>query len=151
MYHVMTFGRSIWLVEYPVYVEAIGTVKALFKVGNLAPLDPHQLHYSKTLLMKIKNLPQGTKLEGLKVKTAKGVIGYYINEGVCIVFLATTPKPKIPIEGRTDETRLYPQIVSKQEDIQEWDVITDDKILVNCKDLTSHKYTMCVDEYDSHD
>lgn len=77
--------------------------------------------------MKIKELPKGTNLGGLKVKTPKGVIGYWKSQWGAGVWLS---------DGKT--TRIYPQFVDKLEDVLEWDVDVTDKI--NCDKLTDLKY-----------
>ena len=96
------------------------------------------------VVMHIKDLPveQRDNPIGLKVKTSKGVIGFYNQGGHCVVFLSPSKDYMVVTEAKRDETRLYPQIVEKDEDILEWEVIDNDSIRCNCQDLTSHRYTV---------
>jgi hypothetical protein len=147
---MMTVGRSLWLIECPDEINSNQPVRATCKVGHLADyskLVATNVYYSKAIpIMKVRDLPKETKLDGLKLRSPKGVIGYYMGEGHCIVYLGITPEPIEAIEARGDETRLYPQIINDNQDIKEWDVITDKDVRVNCADLVSHKYTLCIDD-----
>lgn len=149
---IMTFEYAIWLIEY---FEDSRTARAVCRIGDTR-IHKYTLHQglmveiinpnTKTASMnkKVKDLKKGSKLNGLKLRSPKGVIGYYMGQGNNVIYLGITPEPIKPVEGKKDETRLYPQIVEKQEDIMDWDVIENKDIRVNCGDLTSHKYTMCV-------
>lgn len=75
------------------------------------------------------------KLEGLKVRTPKAVVGYIFSLGNCIVFLNNT------YDRPLNDGRLYPQIVAKDEDIQNWDIVSDE-VACNCDVLVQHKYIM---------
>jgi hypothetical protein len=68
--------------------------------------------------MKLKDLPKGTNLEGLKVKTTNGVVGYWKSQWIKGVWLS---------DGKT--SRIYPQFVDDLKDCLEWEV-TDEE--VNC-------------------
>jgi len=144
---IMIFGRSVWLVEHD---EEICHSKAICRVGDLSDLE---LMKSKTKLysltskmyvaMRIKDLPHDKRgnLVGLKVKTVRGVIGYYNQGGNCMVFLSPSKDMDMVVtESKRDETRLYPQIVEKDEDVLEWEIIDNEDIKCNCQDLTSHKH-----------
>ena len=67
---------------------------------------------------KIRDLPPGTSLGGKKVKTPKGVVGYWKSQWQAGVWLTNG-----------ESTQIYPQFVNKLEDCKEW-VITDEP--VNC-------------------
>ena len=73
------------------------------------------------------------KLEGLKIRTPKSVVGYIFSIGNCVVFLNNVPG------NSTDRGRLFPQVLSKDEDIKNWDIVGDD-IRCNCDSLIGHKY-----------
>lgn len=79
-------------------------------------------------------------LKGKKVRSPKGVIGYFASMGNCVVLLSKVAHNITPEEGKKDETLLYPQVVEKNEDILNWDVIESEDVFVNCADLISHKY-----------
>ena len=87
--------------------------------------------------MKVKdylNAQKSSKLEGLKVRTPKLVVGYIFSVGNCIVFLNNVLGTVLP------DGRLYPQIVACNEDIQNWDIVGEN-VACNCDILTSQKYT----------
>lgn len=73
--------------------------------------------------MKIKDLEKGKNLGGLKVKTQKGVVGYWKSQWLKGVWLS---------DGQT--TQIYPQFVSELKDTLEWECNVDDE--VNCNYLT---------------
>ena len=77
--------------------------------------------------MKIKDLPKGTSLSELKVKTPKGVVGYWRSQWMKGVWFT---------DGQTN--RIYPQHVDSLADCSEWEV-TDEPI--NCDKLTDFEYT----------
>jgi hypothetical protein len=83
----------------------------------------------KDLFKQINN----PKLEGLKVRTPKLVVGYIFSLGNCIVFLNNVSG------SSTDRGRLFPQIISKNEDLKEWEIVGDN-VACNCDVLTQHKY-----------
>ena len=75
--------------------------------------------------MKIKDLEKGTSLGGIKVKTPKGVIGYWksqwgYDDGGAGVWLS---------DGKS--SRIYPQFVNKLSDAFEWE-IAEESEEVNC-------------------
>lgn len=82
--------------------------------------------------MKIKDLPEGTDLVGLKVKTLKGVVGYWksqwgYEDGKDGVWLTNG-----------ESNRIYPQFLDSLKDTLEWECNVDDE--VNCHKLTSLEY-----------
>jgi hypothetical protein len=73
--------------------------------------------------MKIKDLPSSIPLEGVKVKTPKGVVGYWKSqwgyaEGKAGVWLSSGI-----------DNRVYPQFVDNLKDTLEWEVVEEE---VNC-------------------
>lgn len=143
---IMIFGRSAWLVEYH---EDIDYSKAVCKVGDISDLQLmkqntklYSLMSKMYVAMRIKDLPldQRNNPIGLKVRTAKGVIGFYNQGGHCVVFLSNSKENMLVTEAKRDENRLYPQIVEKDEDVLEWEVIDNDSIKCNCQDLTGHRH-----------
>jgi hypothetical protein len=75
--------------------------------------------------MKVKDLPSTQSLGGVKVKTDKGIIGYWSSQwrypnGGAGVWLQ---------DGKS--TRIYPQLLDKLEEALEWDIAEEDEI-VNC-------------------
>jgi hypothetical protein len=140
----MTFGSSLWLVEYDEQLA-----KAFCKVGNV---NDYQLIMSKAsynqinhqlnqILMKIKDLPENVRLIGAKVKTSKGVIGFVINEFDNGIMLSTFPyKQYQQLDG--DEKRLYPQIIENKDDMKDWEIIPDNNIICNCDKLIDHDHIM---------
>jgi hypothetical protein len=149
---IMMFGRSVWLVEYD---EREDYSKAICRVGDLDDLpfmkQETKLYseISKLYGMRIKDLPEDKKadLVGLKVKTPKGVVGYFNQSGNCVIFLSSIPDVSMVVESKKDENRLYPQIVEKDEDILEWEVIDVEKndIKCNCQVLTGHRHIVNFD------
>jgi len=144
---VMIFGRSVWLVEFD---EKSDDSKAVCRVGDIADL---QLMKEKTKLyslmsklyvaMRIKDLPidQRNNLIGLKVRTARGVIGFVNQSGHCVIFLSSSKDVNMMVaEAKKDENRLYPQIIEKDEDVLEWEIVKNDDVKCNCQELTSHKH-----------
>lgn len=80
--------------------------------------------------MKLKN--HKGNLGGLKVKTPKGVVGYWRSQWEKGVWLG---------DGKSD--RIYPQFVDNLKDCLEWDVAeSSDK--VNCDKLIDMQY---IDNY----
>jgi hypothetical protein len=82
--------------------------------------------------MKVKDLPEGSSMHMRKVKTPKGVVGYWKSQwgysgGQAGIWLS---------DGKTN--RIYPQFVDKLSQCAEWE-ITDEE--VNCHKLTAMKYT----------
>lgn len=78
--------------------------------------------------MKIKDLEKGQSLGGIKVKTPKGVVGYWKSQWNKGVWLS---------DGNS--TRIYPQFVNQLTDCFEWDIASDtDK--VNCHIRTEMGY-----------
>ena len=78
--------------------------------------------------MKIKDLPKGTNLGGLKVKTPKGVVGYWksqwgYDDGKAGVWLS---------DGKSG--RIYPQFLNNLKETLEWECNVEDE--VNCNALT---------------
>ena len=76
--------------------------------------------------MKIKDLDRGKSLENTKVKTPKGVVGYWKSQWSKGVWLS---------DGKS--SRIYPQFVDQLADCFEWDITEDE---VNCDVLTDMKY-----------
>jgi len=76
-------------------------------------------------------------LEGLKIRTPKLVVGYIFSVSDTVVYLNTVPGK------RTDNGRLFPQVINKREDIYDWEVVNPD-IPCNCDILTQHRYIMLV-------
>ena len=68
--------------------------------------------------MKVKDLPKGTSLDGQRVMTPKGVVGYWKSQWAKGVWLS---------DGKTNI--IYPQFVNDLLDCLEWE-ITDRP--VNC-------------------
>jgi hypothetical protein len=66
--------------------------------------------------MKLKDLPKGQSLENVKVKTPKGVIGYWKSQWQKGVWLS---------DGKT--SRIYPQFVDQLTDCREWDIAEDNE------------------------
>ena len=75
--------------------------------------------------MKIKD--KKGQLDGLKVKTPKGVVGYWKSQWNKGVWLS---------DGKS--TQIYPQFVDDLSDALEWEITKDD---INCDKLTDLKYT----------
>lgn len=71
-------------------------------------------------------------LNNLKVKTPKGVIGYWKSQWTSGVWLS---------DGKTN--RIYPQFIESLLDCMNWEV-TDEE--VNCDKLTGLEYTDTIDE-----
>jgi len=76
--------------------------------------------------MKIKDLDSKTSLNGLKVKTPEGVVGYWKSQwgtlaGKAGVWLTETP----------NNPQVYPQFLDKLSEAGEWEVATE-KDKVNC-------------------
>ena len=67
---------------------------------------------------KLKDLPPGTNLGNLKIKTPKGVVGYWKSQWQAGVWLTN---------GESDQ--IYPQFVNQLTDCKEWE-LTDES--VNC-------------------
>ena len=74
--------------------------------------------------MKIKDLDAETNLENVKVKTPKGVIGYWKSQWAKGVWLS---------DGKT--SRIYPQFVDNIKDTIEWEIVNG-KTKVNCHKKT---------------
>ncbi len=72
--------------------------------------------------MKIKDLPVGSTLANKKVKTPKGVVGYWRSQWNAGVWLH---------DGKT--TQIYPQFVDELTDCGEWELTEEP---VNCHLLT---------------
>lgn len=75
--------------------------------------------------MKIKDLPKTMSLGGIKVKTPKGVVGYWKSQwgysgGGAGVWLS---------DGTS--SRIYPQFVDKLSDVLEWEIAEENEE-VNC-------------------
>ena len=142
---VMTFGSSLWLVEYDEQLA-----KAFCKVGNVndyqlimstASYNQFNNNLKQILMLKIKDLPGNVRLIGAKIKTGKGVIGFVINEFDNGIMLSPLPlKQYNTVEG--DLKRLYPQIIENKEDIKDWEIVEDKKIACNCDKLVDHDYIM---------
>lgn len=84
------------------------------------------------MAMKVKDLESSLSLGSVKIKTPKGVVGYWksqwgYDEGKAGVWFT---------DGKTSQ--LYPQFVDSLQDCLEWEV-TDDP--VNCHELTDMEYT----------
>jgi hypothetical protein len=77
--------------------------------------------------MKIKELPKDTNLGGLKVKTPKGVVGFWKSQWQVGVWLS---------DG--ESSQVYPQFVNELEEVLEWEVNVDDG--PNCHKLTDLEY-----------
>ncbi len=73
-------------------------------------------------MKKIKDLPPNTKLEGVKVKTLDGQIGYWCSQWSKGVFLSLNSK----LEGR-----IFPVLLSDLKEALEWEVIEDETITPN--------------------
>ena len=69
-------------------------------------------------MKKIKDLSPGSSLGGKKVKTPKGVVGYWKSQWSAGVWLS---------DG--DSNQIYPQFVNKLEDCKEWELTNEP---VNC-------------------
>lgn len=82
--------------------------------------------------MRINELLPDSPLQGLKVKTKKGVVGYYFSQFAQGVFLSC-------VKNETNEGRLFPQVVHNFEDVQLWEVVGED-VGVNCDVLTQIQY-----------
>lgn len=63
--------------------------------------------------MKIKDLPKGTSLENIKVKTPLGYEGYWRSQWGKGVFLTLTP----------DDTKMIPYLVKDLKECLEWEVL----------------------------
>jgi hypothetical protein len=88
--------------------------------------------------MKVKEFivrSNSPKLEGLKVRTPKLVVGYIFSIGNNVVFLNNVAGDQI------NNARLFPQVVGDNKDVYNWDIVGDD-VPINCDQLTSHKYIM---------
>ena len=79
--------------------------------------------------MKIKDLEKGKSLDGVKIKTPKGVIGYWKSQWQKGVWLS---------DGKS--SRVYPQFVDSLKDCLEWEIASD-KEKINCHKLRDMKYT----------
>ena len=77
--------------------------------------------------MKIKDLSE-IRFVNVKVKTPKGVIGYWKSQWCKGVWLS---------DGKT--SRVYPQFVNSLSDCLEWDV-AEEKEIVNCHEKIEMKY-----------
>lgn len=142
---VVTVGSSLWLVEYDEQLA-----KAICKVGNIedyqlimSTASYNQLNHNlkQILMLRIKDLPSNVRLIGAKIKTGKGVIGFVINEFENGIMLSPLPLSKYnTAEG--DSKRLYPQIIEDKEDIKEWEIVEDKKIMCNCDKLVDHNHIM---------
>lgn len=77
--------------------------------------------------MKIKDLEKGTSLGGLKVKTPKGVVGFWKSQWETGIWLSN---------GETSQ--IYPQFVIELEDVLGWEVNIEDE--PNCHKLTGLEY-----------
>lgn len=75
-------------------------------------------------MKKVKELNENEPLKGKKVRTPKGVIGYYIGYRGGVALLESM-RPEDIVEGK-----VYPQIVRNEKDIREWGVA--DEYPVNC-------------------
>ena len=75
--------------------------------------------------MKLKEL-KDTNLGGIKVKTPKGVVGYWKSQYAQGVWLS---------DGIS--TRIYPQFVNSLKDCLEWEITEEE---VNCNVLTGLEY-----------
>lgn len=75
--------------------------------------------------MKIKN--HKGNLEGLKVKTPKGVVGFWKSQWQQGVWFS---------DG--ESTRIYPQFVDDLKDCLEWEITNDD---INCNEKVDVKFT----------
>lgn len=85
--------------------------------------------------MKVKDLSPNKPLKGLKMRTKKGVIGYYFSTFDTGIFFND-------VQGEsTDKGKLFPQILMKPDDILQWDIM-DDYIPTNCDSLISLKHTI---------
>lgn len=77
------------------------------------------------------------KLEGLKIRTPKLVVGYIFSVSNTVVYLS-------PVNGQSNPNgRLFPQVINKREDIYNWEVVNPDTPC-NCDVLVQHKYIMLV-------
>lgn len=72
----------------------------------------------------IKDLPKGTNLDGIRVKTPNGVIGLWRSQWIKGVWLT--------VEG---SGRIYPQFVDELKDCRNWE-ITEEPI--NCDKKTAY-------------
>ena len=84
--------------------------------------------------MKLKNLDLKISLEGIKVKTPTGIVGYWksqwgYSEGKAGVWLS---------DGKT--TRVYPIFLNKLSEAMEWDIAEENE-KVNCDKKQYIKYT----------
>lgn len=143
---VMTFGSSLWLVEYDEL-----KAKAMCKVGNIndyqlimATASYNQFNNQlKEILMslKVSDLPSNVRLVGAKIKTGKGVVGFVISEFENGIMLSKFPlKDYESLEG--DDKRLYPQIIENKDDIKGWEIDENDQMVCNCDKLIDHDHIM---------
>lgn len=75
----------------------------------------------------------GSNMEGVKLKTGKGVVGYYVSSANNIVFFSDV------IGEGTDVGRLFPQVVVNPDDVLDWEMTEE---AVNCESLTSLRYIL---------
>lgn len=74
----------------------------------------------------IKDLPKGTNLRGIKIKTPNGVVGYWYSQWHKGVWLTKS----------ITDSRMYPQFVNELKECSNWE-ITEDK--VNCHIRTEYE------------
>lgn len=94
--------------------------------------------------MKLKDI-KDKNLNGIKIKTPKGVIGYWKSQWQAGVWLT---------DGKSD--RIYPQFVDNLKDCLEWEIAADNE-KVNCHKLldmvyidNSTKNNNIKEKYDNH-
>ena len=78
--------------------------------------------------MKIKDLEKGKSLDGVKIKTPKGVIGYWKSQWQKGVWLT---------DGKSSQ--IHPQFVDNLKDCMEWEIASDTEN-VNCHELRDMEY-----------
>jgi hypothetical protein len=88
---------------------------------------------------KVRDLPHNNpeNLVGLKLKTKRGVIGYYVSEFSTGVMLNDNPDV-------INKDRLYPQIFEKREDILDWEICNDED-QINCHKLTTLEHILNIE------
>jgi hypothetical protein len=65
--------------------------------------------------MKIKDLPPGTSMGGLKVKTSDGRIGYWTSQWNRGIWL----------KNNLEDKQVHPVFVDSLEEVLEWEVVND--------------------------
>lgn len=82
----------------------------------------------------VRDVGSETELKGLKLRTPKGVVGYYFSRFSGGVLFNAVP-------GENAVERLFPQVAAKIKDVLNWEIVGDG-VRVNCDSLTSLKYTV---------